>query len=328
MEVYTFYRKIFPVGHGGLSVESIGNTSVVYDCGTTSADKSAFLNGIEQIRSLCTEVNHLVISHFDRDHVNGVSALLNSGLTVKKAIVPFVDERFKLVFDDATGGAYYQIIKLLSDHNVEITDSIQNTTGRPLWEWIPLSLLCGDDWDKLGHEFKKERIIVERLSDASYIDEHSVLINYIVKKVFGEKGPNTKGLILLSQKSETVKVVLNELKFGKVLKDIVDINETGCLYLGDTNIGNDTKITGFLSGNANDDCLLLAQIPHHGSPHSSDENMIKQVVARYYFCCDKTDERIRKNSLYEPLKNDNQLLMVDLVQRLQISNKIKIEYEE
>lgn len=326
--MYTFYRKIFPVGHGGLSVESIGNMSIVFDCGTTSADKSAFLDGIEQIKLLCTEVNYLVISHFDRDHANGVSALLNSGLTVKKAIVPFVDERFKLVFDDTTGGAYYQIIKLLSDHNVEITDSIQNTTGRPLWEWIPLSLLCGDDWDKLGHEFIKERIIVERLSDASYIDEHSVLINYIVKKVFGEKGPNTKGLILLSQKSETVKVVLNELKFGKVLKDIVDINETGCLYLGDADIRNDNRITDFLSRNANDDCLLLAQIPHHGSHLSSDANMTKLIVARYYFCCDQSDERIKKNSLYGPLKCDHQLLMVDLDKKSLISNKIEIDYED
>ena len=326
--MYTFYRKIFPVGHGGLSVESIGNTSVVFDCRTTSVDKSAFLDGLEQIRRLCTDVNYLVISHFDRDHVNGVKILLESGLTVEKAIVPFVDERFKIVFDAETGGAYLEIMNLLSSHNIEITDTIQSTTGIPLWEWIPLSLLCGEDWDRLGQEFEKETIIVERLSDATYVKEKSTSINKIVKRVFRERGPNTKGLILLSQKSDNAHVSLNELKFGDDLKEVINANETGCLYLGDADIRKDAKITDFLSSNANDDCLLLAQVPHHGSHHSSDANMTKQIVARYYFCCDQSDERIKKNSLYGPLKFDHQLLMVDLVQRLQISNKIKIEYEE
>lgn len=238
--MYTFYRKIFPVGHGGLSVESIGDMSIVYDCGTSSRDKSVFLEGIEQIKRLCTQINYLVISHFDRDHVNGVSALLNSGLTVKKAIVPFVDERFKLVFNDATGSAYQQIMELLSNKNVEITDTIQNTIGIPLWEWLPLSLLCGDDWNRLGHEFEKEGIIVERLSDTSYMKEKSTSINSIVKRVFGRRGPNTKGLILLSQKSAKAQVSLNELKFGEDLKNVIDVSETGCLYLGDADIRNDT----------------------------------------------------------------------------------------
>lgn len=323
--MYTFYRKIYPVGHGGLSLESIGKMSIVYDCGTTKVDNSVFKDGIKQIRRICSVINYLLISHFDRDHVNGISALINSGLAVEKAIVPFVDERFKLVFDSETGGAYQEIMNLLSSHNVEITDTIQDTSNRLLWEWIPLSLLCGEDWDRLGQEFENETIVVARLSDASYIKEKSILINNIVKRVFGNRGPNTKGLILLSQKSAKTHVSLNELKFGDDLKEVINANETGCLYLGDADIRNDSRIPDFLSRNANDDCLLLAQVPHHGSHHSSDANMTKQIVARYYFCCDQSDERIKKNSLYGPLKFDHQLLMVDLDKKSLISNTIEID---
>lgn len=328
--MYSFYRKIYPVGQGGLSFESIGEMSIVYDCGTSRSkeEQLALLDGIEQIMHLCTEVNYLMISHFDMDHVNGVSALLNSGLSVEKAIVPFVDERFKLVFNAETGGAYQEIMNLLSSHNIEITDTIQDTSNRSLWEWIPLSLLCGEDWDRLGQEFENETIVVERLSDASYIKEKSILINNIVKRVFGNRGPNTKGLILLSQKSAKAHVSLNELRFGEDLKEVVNPSETGCLYLGDADIRNDNRITDFLSRNANDDCLLLAQIPHHGSHLSSDANMTKLIVARYYFCCDQSDERIKKNSLYGPLKCDHQLLMVDLDKKSLISNKIEIDYED
>ena len=91
-------RKIHPVGQGAMYSESFyeGDTLkqvVLYDCGSSSGMEK--LNG--EIDSL-ERVDHLFISHFHSDHVNGVERLIQKkGL--KKIHIPFVTpQQFMLDF--------------------------------------------------------------------------------------------------------------------------------------------------------------------------------------------------------------------------------------
>lgn len=91
-------RKIHPVGQGAMYSESFydGDTLkqvVLYDCGSSSGMKK--LN--DEIDSL-ERVDHLFISHFHSDHINGVERLIQKkGL--KKIHIPFVTpQQFMLDF--------------------------------------------------------------------------------------------------------------------------------------------------------------------------------------------------------------------------------------
>lgn len=322
-----FIRKIFPVGQGGLAFESIGNVSIIFDCGTKKMKNGLFQKGIDTIAKLTPEVNYLIISHFDSDHVNGISILLNSGIPVEKAIVPFIEDRYKLVFNEETNGAYQQIMDMLDQHFVQVVGDMKDQSEKLLWEWLPLSLLSGSDWEKLDLELSANGFELNMLSNPNYISEYRKGINASVKKVFGENGPNSKGLILLSQRCSRTIVNRNELSIG--LKNVNDFqkDETGCLYIGDAKIEGNQAIISHLSEYSNSEYLLLSQIPHHGSYKNSNAKMLNQIKARYYFCCDKSEDRIQKNELYGSLKDEDKLLMVDTNESSLISNKIQLRHE-
>ncbi|WP_141761769.1 hypothetical protein [Rothia sp. HMSC062F03] len=108
-------RYHYPIGQGTFSaqiIRGLGDSKYVcvYDCGSVSG-----ADGIPvYVDGLCKKLNPnskdkakidlLVISHLDRDHVNGVSKLIES-FDVKKIVIPYMSkiEKIMLALDSPSG---------------------------------------------------------------------------------------------------------------------------------------------------------------------------------------------------------------------------------
>lgn len=324
------YRVIFPIGHGGMAFEQVENYSILYDCGSSSSPARIEMY-IDMLKNQGIQhIDYLFISHFDQDHVNGLNALLNSKIYVRHAVISYIPQMYRGVFDFVTKGAYNVIrnlIRRLEGQIIEIGEERENgVRGRrfqiPFWEWIAESMLRNDDFDKLHNEFTQRGIDVAQLSDVRYIERRKEDINNAFKKVFGPQGPNAKGLIVLSQKSQDVQLIHAKLQNAicccppyRPQRDLSAFSQnTGCLYVGDTRIKTTIEVNGindFLHQYLVGDQLLLMQLPHHGSMYNIKDDLHNQISADVYFIHDNTDKRIRRShQLYSTLTATNKLYVV------------------
>lgn len=111
-----------PIGQGCFYTAAIGRElddwdqrfRFVYDCGTSS--------GVDLIERQCngfadasrSDLLHaLVISHFDADHVNGLSALLSCFTKTKQVFIPYmspVERLFCAISFESEAPAYYEFL--------------------------------------------------------------------------------------------------------------------------------------------------------------------------------------------------------------------------
>ena len=113
------YRFIFPVGQGGFAFEVLNKTTVVYDCGSYTSQTLIEFYVDQLVYNQIDHINYLFISHFDEDHVNGLTYLLNQIPQVSVAIMPKIPDKYHYVYNTATNGAYDRTIGLLREHEIE-----------------------------------------------------------------------------------------------------------------------------------------------------------------------------------------------------------------
>lgn len=305
----SFLREIYPVGHGGFSFERIGNYSVVFDCGskTSPARVSQYINRLKDIVN--GKIDRLYISHFDKDHVNSIHELIDV-IGVKAAVIPYIPDEYAVIYNAMTGNAYSTMRRVLFNRELDVVALLQEAVTRLSgWEWIAKPMLSTTEWTKLGNELEKQGLQEDLLQDPEYVNENKKTINNCFKKLFGSKGPNSKGLILLSQKTNGV--VLYNLVTANALSE--HVIGTSALYTGDANMISPscvTEVQTFLREHFRGQ-LSLVQIPHHGSCSNSGAHFDLQYPAKYYYFHDITSKRFRKNTiLYNSLKHTNSLLEV------------------
>lgn len=316
-------RYICPVGQGGFHFEMIGDKTIVYDCGSLSS-----LSNVETcIDFLCTRtdhVNYLFISHFDMDHVNSLKYLLNS-VKVNTAVTSMIPSDYRAVYNIATDGAYYAIRGLLADANVEIEEVEGGVNGQKqyghndIWEWVGKSMMDANDFASLRTELNNEGIDVNKLNDAEYVEGQRAKINSAFKNVFGQQGPNTKGLIMLSQHCKNSGIWQSNIYRGcehwrcYTYREKDDLENSSCLYVGDANLKKNAGlpiVQSFLKGRMSDSQLELMQIPHHGSQYNSEKYLNQDIMADYYFVNDLDTRRIQKNdALFRSLMANRKLLV-------------------
>lgn len=319
----TFLREIYPVGHGGFAFEKIGNYSIVFDCGskTSPARVSQYINHVKHIVN--GEIDRLYISHFDKDHVNSIHELIDV-VGVKTAVIPYIPDEYTVIYDAMTRNAYSSMRRILFNRELEVVElSRVIVTQLSNWEWIAKPMLSTSDWTMLGDELAEQGINKSFLQDPGYVNDNKKTINNCFKKVFGSKGPNSKGLILLSQKVNGV-VLYNLLAANSLLEHVI---ETGAFYTGDANLISPScvaEVQTFLQEHFSERVLLL-QIPHHGSCSNSGIHFDLQYPATYYYFHDITAKRFCKNTiLYNSLKHTNSLLEVKDVDADIICQKIEL----
>ncbi|MDE6272810.1 MAG: hypothetical protein K2M31_07370 [Muribaculaceae bacterium] len=113
-----FYRTFHPVGHGAFYTEDFHPTysgtsfRVVYDCGSNTLSRHDLENLINGHYSSNPDIDLLFISHFDKDHINGVKYL-----NPKRVVIPFLtQEELNLYLEFDETYEYARNYKDLVDH--------------------------------------------------------------------------------------------------------------------------------------------------------------------------------------------------------------------
>lgn len=118
-------RKDFNIGQGGFSALKIINQngnkvfSIVYDCGSvTSKVKLKKFDLKKELKDFNKDENIdlLVLSHLDRDHVNMAKFLFEGEFIVKNIVLPYVpDEAILLFLNSVSKNSDYENIKIITD---------------------------------------------------------------------------------------------------------------------------------------------------------------------------------------------------------------------
>lgn len=344
-------RFLFPVGQGGFAFERIDNCNVLFDCGSHTSPTRLKM----YIDTLCdnkgvTQIDYLFISHFDEDHVNGIRMLLDTGVRIQNAVMSYIPENLRVVYDIITKGAYTAIRDILreNENRAEIIEIGRNegeqTNGRTfnhnhdVWEWIAKSMLKDGDFEALKNKLIENELDVQRLSDPAYLAPRTDKINKAYKEAFGSRGPNATGLIMLSQRTAQTAFAYGDIEndcccfcehyywhhgIREYRSEITD--KTSCLYVGDAMLKSEeqvSEIESFLNAHRSEKALLLVQLPHHGSKYNINPNLHQRLTADFYFVCYQSDEKIKKvTDLYDDLTKSKQLLMIrDICSDLVINN--------
>ena len=221
--------------------------------------------------------------------------------------MPKIPDKYHYVYNTATNGAYDRTIGLLREHEIEqifvnegepISRTAHTANGKDIWEWVGKAMMTQNDWNLVEQKLNASQIDTTRLQDAVYLDQHRAGINGAFKAVLGSKGPNEKGLVMLSHELVDIKALLLHGLLCWVYK-FRSFNFAGCLYTGDNNLkrNNLPSVTQFLAQH-NASQLLLLQIPHHGSRGNSNNTLLRYLQSAFYFICDKSSARFSKNRLF------------------------------
>lgn len=301
-------RFIFPVGQGGFAFEIMGNTTVIYDCGSLNVSLvQKYVNLL--VRYGINHINYLFISHFDEDHVDGLTYLLSKIPSVQVAIMSRVPNQYQLAYNAATKGAYQRIRNMLFRREIRIEEAQEqepirhtysNGANIPVWEWIGESMLGAKDWTTLDTKLQNNNINTAQLSNPQYVNQNRKAINQSFIDAFGKKGPNAKGLMMLSHELVPAYAIFVP-KLGNKVWHLHEF--AGCLYTGDNYLKGQkvTRARNFVAHHHVPQ-LLLAQVPHHGSNQSSSSTM-RKLGAFEYFVCDKSNVRYNKNRLSQYVRS-------------------------
>lgn len=319
-----FERHFYPVGHGGFASETLGDFTVVFDCGSDVCPVrvSQF---IKQLNAKVNCVDILVLSHFDADHVNCIDELIKVA-KVNKIVIPYVPENFRFVYNELTFGAYYKILMMFQEQGkiAEVQEPEQLYEDY-LWQWVVASLIDTNDWIKVSEVMNSFGLDEKQINNSDYVKINLPILKTAFESVFGRNngGLNSHGLLMISQKvdSYTKSNSLDIIK-GEDVKQ----QYTGCFYTGDADlkvIRRRNIAQQFFSKYKNEEMMLLCQLPHHGSCYNARYDFDASFPSAYYFFHDNTEERVSHNSiLYGKLTKGRQLLPVRDVDQDEIVNVI------
>lgn len=111
-------RTILPIGQGAFYAEQLScgdgsKVNVVYDCGCemkAGCPQSAVMlirNWCNSLPKAHRQIDLLFISHFHSDHVNGIRTILESRVTVKNVIMPYIHKDIAEGLDNLVTQYYF-----------------------------------------------------------------------------------------------------------------------------------------------------------------------------------------------------------------------------
>lgn len=307
-----FYTECFC----GISLEDgmMKTFNMVYDCGSSSES----INGkVEAAFDERTTIDAVFISHFDSDHINGIEHLLQY-CNVKKIFIPLLDnstksiviaswlikgktdESFEFRFIENPQETVDELIKVKRQQecnviqvSTDVYNTNQNTDGQNNpgqgayhidegipnkiksgvkivlnlnhkclmeWNYIPFNFKYDERCSKIQEYIEEHPIPRGRSELRTWWSEHSAELKRIYKKIKGNL--NTNSMVLYSGPDTTEK--------------------NGCLYTGDYEAKGSKKFRT-LKGAYQEYWYNIhtLQIPHHGSDHNCDHNLIDLDAERY-----------------------------------------------
>ena len=306
-------RTFHPVGQGAFYSEKIicrdEIFNVIYDCG--SFNEKELSNSISTYPEI--NINILFISHFHKDHINGIKKL-SKDRNIKYVIIPYMDSIDKLILI----GRYYS-----SQENISPDDDYMNVIIDPK------SLVPDAKVIEINNDLNENEISINEFKNREYINNGTkiqlykskdkqdwVLIPYnkrvnsekkelfrnkLIKENILTKGIDKINIDKISNRINEIKYIYlnifnnleidnhsslalySGLNFDNGLHynttNNISTNTCGCLYLGDTELKNNNEellsyYENFKEG------IGLIQIPHHGSKTGNNKSFWKNYPKR------------------------------------------------
>ena len=274
-------RTYWPIGHGGFITEQFEEDShplftTVYDCGSTVAD--VINQRIDEFTAALEvrPVDFLFLSHFHKDHINGVIHLLER-TTVRALIVPEFNEDTLLYeyikiglnnpSSDNGGLAAMKFLAAMLGQNPDpevelpriITIIVQSGTRLiylDIWEYLPFNLPFQTNLSSEVVDAVKTRFCPNQPLSIRQINE--LLAN---KKSFSE----IQAIYKKHGRENHHSMIVYSGRAGARTKSI-----DNALHMGDFEA---TRNNLDLIGVRNRLNLVgIIQVPHHGSIHNYDAN--------------------------------------------------------
>lgn len=298
-------KRIFVnVGTALFAVEYVKESIIIYDCGCSSSNSTTRIDNI--IDKLFPsepkmKIDAVFISHYDRDHINGIHHLLKR-CQVEKLILPMLPEATLLYMLGSQqyskeeehlilNPADYIRERNSSTNIIYINDSSQEILNTPSTTFDNLTngmqipsgtkiTLDNYDWAFIPYNIrllsKDEEIKFMSLLAKSVGQTFDEFIKLDIKEVWKNKNLPMKNAIVKCIKNfngkpiNAASMTLYSGPWEKWRRD----GEIGCLYLGDYNAKkNYDKLE-----KAYKDVLGrvgIVQIPHHGSFEYFNDRLIK-----------------------------------------------------
>lgn len=300
-------RKFHPVGHGAFYTEKFnikgkGTYNIIYDCGTSGP--------VDLINDIITKefpqdtiIDCLIISHFHKDHINGIP-FLHERCKIKKVVIPLLDNAAKTlaIVEDLDKDFDYDVVleSLIYDSRiyfgeraqvVEIAPTDQQTGGDAnsgddvsvvdAWHFFPYNHQLTTRLD----QFKRAlgTLTIDEIKSIEEIRRHWKKIIDAYDSIRGN--PNNNSMILLSIPNNDemkVETIVDKKKHGSV--------KAGCLYMGDISmkaarIRNDVlnKLEKYKN------LIGTLQVPHHGAKGNFHKRVFELGFDVAIFSCKKGD---------------------------------------
>ena len=245
-------RTFHPVGFGAFYTEkresNNGETlTIVYDCGTMAGSNIKDIIH-EAFPEKDTVIDILFISHFHKDHINGIEELMKHCI-IKKVVIPYIPEENRLLFVFAEGlhafrmlitntedyfGSSSEIIRIASQHDEQYVDFEKVLyTGRELplsskvfsrWHFIPLNYNYATRIEYLKKVLSDNGLSYDKLANEDYIRKNYQYVKQAYKKMKGNR--NDTSMLLFSFKENLCSVCP---------RDCCILN---CMYCGDATMNN------------------------------------------------------------------------------------------
>lgn len=285
-------RIFYPVGQGAFFSEAHRNADgqlivIVYDCG--SDNKSDLLREINAFGY--RSIDYLVISHFHRDHINGITELLDSGVTVNTLFIPKLTNAEKVIFYIECGieSAIYDPAQYFrASRVIEVSDEFQDADEIDLnAQQIPsvvshksnFVLVKTREWIL---RFYVDRSTFEKMSkvDKDYLD---AIVQVDLKNKTKMKKAKTIYAKLPGDFNSTSMSMYSGQKCIKANDPKVI---EGVLLNGDADLSGLTKISIMVDHYKQQKNLIsIFGIPHHGSHHNMTHPILDFSYSTAYIQC-------------------------------------------
>lgn len=294
-------RTIHPIGLGAFYTERIIDDvhtfNIVFDCGAgLSNTPDDWLK--KEISSYYTKndvIDLLFISHFDKDHINGISELKKTK-GIKNIVVPLVEEENYWFYyvENQEFEQFYNSLGLIADNvykvkisngedytvryndmpSIDLTDNskggdVENGQrlkfGNADWYYIPFNYNRKERINILLTELVKNGLSEDILKghDWDKIKDNLVSIKDSYKKVLHDGSNKTSLIVYSGGVSGDFDCCQYTFSYSNCY---YWIEQEGCLYFGDNDL-NQTDLLKYLFNKLLrlTDRVGSIQIPHHGS---------------------------------------------------------------
>lgn len=305
-------RTFHSIGQGAFYTEEFDNFRFIYDCGTDTDGKKRIEGYIKNHLKENDVINALFISHFHRDHINGLEYLL-SNTDVKYIFIPQYDiyqQALDFVCTDRNLNSFntgltinpVDAIKSISPKTKVITikrytqkndsnevdletlnDGAIIDSGKsiktcciPNWRFIPIN---HNNTNSILFQKHLKALKIEFHNASDFISAwQQKTIRDKIKKAFKRlpKNPNENSMVVYSgPKINSVLRFSHYITSPANLRNHCINQNVGCIYFGDYETGDDAWNTIINALKDHYDLAGVIQIPHHGSSNNYRDEINK-----------------------------------------------------